>query len=540
MLGETLARRFWEFQGWRPEFVPDLEWGFLTRTRRWSAVTWLALLMLAVVVLSPATAPAAPAIAPRVGPNVPVTLEDLTNRTVNNSPLLRADPTNGRFVVLASRLDGPDFGCALQVSGDRGRGWLTVNPVAALPPGAEKCYAPEVAFDRSGALYYLFIGLQGAGNTPMGVFLTTSRDRGASFSSPRQVLGPGRYQVRMVLDPASGRSGRVHLVWLETASPAPLGGLPAGPNPLMASFSDDGGTSFSTPVRVSDPHRQRVVAPAVVLGAGHSIHILYYDLQEDARDYQGLEGPAWEGRWSLVLTSSRDGGRRFSAGVTVDENLVPPERVMLIFTMPPPSLAADGEGRLYAAWHDARNGDWDVFLRGSPDGGLSWSEPLRLNDDPLRSGSHQYLPHLDVSSSGRVDIAFYDRRGNPENRGNDVYYSFSTDAGRTFSPNLKLTTTDFDSRIGPRYDVPSASGLNEFGSRIAVLSSRSGAVVAWTDTRNTGRAFPAQDIFATSVSFPGEGGRPPWPAASVLLIVLGGAGALAVRRSRRRELAAEG
>lgn len=517
----------------------NLDGGFLTRSRRWPGAIWAAISIPLVGILLPAMPAADAAVVPRVSPNVPVTLEDLTNRTANNSPLLLADPTNGRFVVLANRLDGPDFGCALQVSGDGGRGWLTVNPVPELPPGAEKCYAPEVAFDRRGVLYYLFIGLQGAGNTPMGAFITTSRDRGASFSAARQVLGPGRYQVRMVLDPDAGPSGRVHLVWLETASPAPLGGLPTGPNPLMASFSDDGGMSFSSPVRVSDPHRQRVVAPAVALGADHTIHVLYYDLHDDARDYQGLEGPAWDGRWSLVLTSSSDGGRQFSPGVTVDEDLVPPERVMLIFTMPPPSLATDGKGRVYAAWHDARNGDWDVFFRRSPDGGLSWSEPLRLNDDPLRNGSHQYLPRIDVASSGRVDIAFYDRRGNSENRGNDVYFSFSSDSGRSFSPNVRLTTTDFDSRIGPRYDVPSASGLNDFGSRIAVLSSQSGAVVAWTDTRNTGRAFPAQDIFASAVSFPGQDRRTPWLAAPALLIVLG-ASALAVRRSRQRTKAAEG
>ena len=484
------------------------------------------------VVLLGATPPAASDGALRVGPNVPVSLEDLGNRDANNSPLLLADPTDHRFVVLANRLDGPDFGCALQLSGDGGRGWLTVNPVPELPPGADKCYAPEVAFDRGGVLHYLFVGLRGAGNTPMGAFVTTSRDRGASFSRPRQVLGEARYQVRMVIDRSLGRSGRIHLVWLEPASPPPLGGLPPGPNPLLASFSDDGGDTFSTPVRVSDPERQRVVAPAVALGPDHAVHVLYYDLQDDARDYQGLEGPPWEGRWSLVLASSADGSR-FTAGVTVDDAVVPPERVMLVFTMPPPSLVADREGHLYAAWHDARNGDWDVFLRASSDAGRSWSEPRRVNDDALRNGRHQYLPRIDVAPDGRLDIAFYDRRGNVENRGNDVYFAASTDAGGTFSPNLRLTTVDSDSKIGPRYEVPSAAGLNELGSRIAVLSGRSGAVVAWTDMRNTGRAFPAQDIFATSVSFPAPRERPWWLAAPAAALVAGAVVVLIVRRRRR-------
>ena len=73
--------------------------------------------------------------------------------------------------------DALDFGCALEVSGDAGGTFVPANPVPTLPPGAEKCYGPEVAFDRKGTLYFLFVGLRGTGNTPMGVFLTSSSDR---------------------------------------------------------------------------------------------------------------------------------------------------------------------------------------------------------------------------------------------------------------------------------------------------------------------------------------------------------------------------
>lgn len=484
--------------------------------------------------------PAAPAGArtPRPGPNVPVTPENLVDRTASNSPMVAADPTNSRFVALANRLDGPDFGCALQVSGDGGRGWVSADPVPHLPPGADKCYAPEIAFDRRGRLYYLFLGLHGAGNSPTGAFLTTSSDRARTFTAPRQVLGPERYQVRMAIDPTEGGAGRLHLVWLEATTPPPLGGLAPPPNPLMASYSDDGGRTFSRPVQVSDPDRQLVIAPAVAIGPHHDVHVLYDDLGADRVDYQGLEGPTFDGRWSLVATASTDGGRHFERGVTVDDAIVPPERVMLVFTMPPASLAADGAGRLFAVWDDARNGDWDVFLRSSSDGGRSWTDPRRLNDDPPDDGRHQYLPHVSVAPGGRVDVAFYDRRGNAENRGNDVYFTSSDDHGRTFSPNVKVTTLDSDSMIGPRYDVPSAAGLNEFGSRIALLSGRATALVAWTDTRNTGRAFPAQDIFAAPVavhsSTAARSSTPRLPFLVTALVVLAAAVAVGLARRHRR------
>lgn len=476
---------------------------------------------------------------PQVRAEVPVSTMDLVSRTANNSPLLVTDPDDSRFIVLANRMDAPDFGCALHVSGDGGRSWLTVNPVPELPPGADKCYAPEVAFDADGVLYYLFVGLAGAGNSPMGAFLTTSDDRGRSFTAPRQLLGPERYAVRMALDPTIGEVGRIHLVWLQATSDPPLGGFGPPPNPIMAAHSDDGGLTFSPPVQVSDPQRERVVAPALALGPDHAVHVLYYDLGADRVDYQGLEGPVFEGTWSLVLATSPDGGRQFQQGVVVEPAVVPPERVLLIFTMPPASLVADARNGVYVAWHDARNGDWDVFLRRSADGGRQWDEPRRLNDDGVGNGRHQYQPALSVASDGRLDAIFYDRRADDTNRGNDVYYTFSTDRATTFATNLQLTTQGSDSEIGPVYGVPSALGRFEFGSRISLVSQSAAVVAAWTDTRNTSRGPPAQDIFATQVDLPERNQGPAGgtrlgglllAAASLIALVL-----LRYRGRRRRQ-----
>lgn len=435
--------------------------------------------------------------APQVLRELPVTAEDERSAFANNSPLLAADPGDSRVVVMASRLDNPDFGCALHVSGDGGRTWLPAPVVEELPKGAEKCYGPEVAFDRQGKLKYLFIGLAGRGNTPTGAFLVTSTNQG--YSPPRRVLGPERYMVRMAIDRTIKPNGRIHLVWLEAGADSPLGGLPQADNPIMAAHSDDGGATFSEPIRVSDPGRTRVVAPALALGPNHSVHVAYYDLKDDSRDYQGLEGPAWEGNWTLVVSNSTDGGLSFGRGAVVDQDLVPPERVMLIYTMPPPSLVADPAGRLFAAWPDARNGDWDVFLRRSIDGGRSWEKVRRLNDDPVGSGSNQYMPRISSAPDGRLDAIFYDRRDDPRNVRNNVYFSSSNDHGDSFTKNKRVTTDSSDSMVGPRYPIPSAKGLVEYGARIALLSQEEAALASWTDTRNSSPDTYQQDIFATKI-----------------------------------------
>lgn len=173
---------------------------------------------------------------------------------------------------------------------------------------------------------------------------------------------------------------------------------------------------------------------------------------------------------------------------------------MLIFTMPPPSLVSGRSGELFAAWHDGRNGDWDVFLRRSTDSGRTWDEATRLNDDPPGNGRHQYLPRLSVAPDGRLDAIFYDRRNDPQNIQNDVYFTLAKDGERRFVPNLRITSEASNSLIGQRYTVRSATDMYEFGSRLALVSTRTAAFAAWTDTRNYLTGYKTQDIVGAGMS----------------------------------------
>lgn len=470
------------------------------------------------------------------GREVPVTATDLRAEHSHNSPMLAVDPTDSRFVVLANRLDAPDFGCQLHVSGNGGETFIPADPVPDLPEGAEKCYAPEVAFGPDGTLYYLFAGLAGAGNRPMGIFLTTSQDYGRSFSPPFRVLGPGQYQVRLRSDTTVGDDGRLHLVWLTTTKEPSLGSLPPPPNPIVASHSDDRGATWSEPVQVSGPAREHVVAPALALGENGSVHVAYYDLRGDRRDYHGLEGPPWDRPWSLVMATSRDGGETFGPSTTVDEDILPGERVMLIFTMAPPALAADGH-RLVLAWADARHGDRDVLARRSLDGGATWEGPVRISDDRAGNGRDQYLPQLAVSPDGRIDALFYDRREDPDNRYNHVYLTWSQDGGRSFAPNVRITSAASDSEIGQRYQGLAAQGLVEIGSRIALWSGQTRATAAWTDTRESHAGGRKQDIRALTATFPEAGGALPrlGGAGVALGLLIAAVAGLSVHNRRRRK-----
>jgi hypothetical protein len=99
-------------------------------------------------------------------------------------------------------------------------------------------------------------------------------------------------------------------------------------------------------------------------------------------------------------------------------------------------------GTLYVNWADKRSGgnDCNIWLIKSTDGGLTWSDPVRVNDDP--PGRHQFLNHMTIDQvTGKIYCIFYDRR-NYTDQNTDVYLAISDDGGETFL-NYKISDTPF-------------------------------------------------------------------------------------------------
>ena len=68
----------------------------------------------------------------------------------------------------------------------------------------------------------------------------------------------------------------------------------------------------------------------------------------------------------------------------------------------------------------------------SRDGGESWSDPVRVNDDAVGNGADQFLTWMAVDPvDGSVNVVFYDRR-NLEGTATSVTLARSVDGGRSF------------------------------------------------------------------------------------------------------------
>ena len=400
----------------------------------------------------------------------------------NNSPTVARNPTRPRNVVVVHRVDLPGFSASLQVSFDGGRAWQTT--ALPLPADLDRPFAPDVAFAPDGTLYVTYVNLQGAGNRPNNLWLSKSTDGGLTLSEPVKLAGDLAFQARMAID--SG--GTVYVTWLKVADVAPYA-IVAYPSPVVLVRSDDGGKTFSPPVEVSDPDRQRVGAASPVVDSAGNVVVLYQDFKDDSRDYQNLDGPVWEDPFALVVTRSRDGGRSWSKGVEVDADVLPTKR-FLVFLPEFPSIAAGPGESLYVAWADGRNGDLDVFVRRSTDGGVSWGAPVRVNDNRLKDGTDQYMPKVDVAPDGRVDVIFYDRRDDPSNIQTETYLAYSDDDGGTFD-NLPVSSAPFDSRVG---FAANAKVEADFGSRLGIESDDDETLAVWTDTRLGTEDTARQDV----------------------------------------------
>ncbi|UCE17121.1 MAG: hypothetical protein JSV84_09445, partial [Gemmatimonadota bacterium] len=137
----------------------------------------------------------------------------------------------------------------------------------------------------------------------------------------------------------------------------------------------------------------------------------------------------------------------------------------------------------------------DVIFSRSTDGGVTWSPPIRVNDDP-GTDAWQWFGTMSVAPDGRIDVVWLDTRaevvqGNGNGYNSSLYYSCSTDGGVTWSENVRLSEA-FNSHVGwPQQE--------KMGDYFHMISDSTGAHLAWAATFNG-----EQDVYYSRISAPGE------------------------------------
>jgi hypothetical protein len=127
-----------------------------------------------------------------------------------------------------------------------------------------------------------------------------------------------------------------------------------------------------------------------------------------------------------------------------------------------------------------------MFVR-STDAGHTFTAPKRVNDDPVNHNKWHWLGTLAVAPNGRIDSVWLDTRNAANNTDSQLFYSYSTDGGDTWAPNVAVSNS-----FNPFLGYPMQ---NKMGDYITIVSDNTGGNVAYAATFNN-----EEDIYYVRVA----------------------------------------
>ncbi|HWH07755.1 MAG TPA: sialidase family protein [Candidatus Thermoplasmatota archaeon] len=297
----------------------------------------------------------------------------------------------------------------------------------------------------------------------------------------------------------------------------------------IVAISSDGGDTFHTFTAVADgsfPVAFHDKAWIAAQNDGSAIHVLwlsflaggqmYFRSTDGGKTYTKVEqfatlvtgagqgsfvdvGPgdevyaSWGADDGAMLVRSKDKGETWDAPrkvvdmvpTSIENGLSPRDRRNLGF----PAMATDKfadspfAGAVYFTWQDGRDqGDpSNVYFAASFDGGETFTEPLRLNDDA--TSAPQLMPAISVSPGGVIDVTWVDQRLDADGLLLlDQYYTYSLDGGRTWAPNVRVRDAQ-DEGWDPNLSHHQ-NGMVFIGDYVDIDSSWQAAHPVWPDTRS--------------------------------------------------------
>jgi len=535
-----------------------------------------AVLALGTVGVALVQAPAPAAGPPALTRPVQATKIDVDPGRLYSSPSLVIDPANPLRIV-GGHADLRTRRCGVVRSLDGGRSWIRPDASPDTPdfPFCSQSQGGVIqapmAFGGGGMLYMALNGwgAEEAARTGGAVLLARSPDLGDSWETvlvhnARGKADAAAENTRPVQSIAvERRSGKDDVVYVTFALSFPGLTVPnAAPAKPMVAVSRDGGRTFAaqdltgnvfeTPA-VRDQAISAATTSTVAPGATTTTTTVPPAGSKAAQPNQvanfGAAGtrngmvarvdnkgnayvmwptgtaninPAPPG--GLALSKSTDGGKTWTSALAIpfsyDNATGGPASAY-------PQFAVAPNGTLHIVYN--RNptpdvaGTSEVYGRASYDGGKTWSEPRVLSDDDPKNFGGQFFPNISIAPNGRVDVIWWDTRDMQGLRAIDAYYSYSTDDGRHWSKNQRITHQSVDRKLGiwgNNYDIASQPGI---------ASTNAYAVFGWDDTRNSDRSFKdnttvgggLQDVYVAAAQFEAIGGGSSRTAKLVLAGALG-------------------
>ena len=197
---------------------------------------------------------------------------------------------------------------------------------------------------------------------------------------------------------------------------------------------DDGQGNIDQPRQITFPPENTATGGEIggVVAVGSNIHVM------GGRSYHFQEGVVEWDEFCVIYFNSTDNGETWS-----DEKII--SRVDRHYSGPGWDIGANGSN-IHVVWEDAGYIDespegYEIVGRNSTDNGITWNNEIRLTNHINRSEQ----PRTAVDGDN-IHVAWIDNRDHyPYEDAFEIYYINSTDGGKTWSDETRLTYAKNDS-----------------------------------------------------------------------------------------------
>ncbi|MEX2660265.1 MAG: sialidase family protein [Acidimicrobiales bacterium] len=451
--------------------------------------------------------------------------ETAPTRGFSGPASMAADPDNPR-VLVAATANLRNRTCHLLVSTDAGMTWhfSKERPAAESYPnctnGSAGVPQASLAWGSDGTLYYASEAY-GEGEGPRegvtSIALARTTDLGETWTTT--IVADARSEpepkpefngVTGLAVDTSGDEDAVYVgfsqSWRDsTESDHPLNGK----RPVVVSASTDGGETFGEPVNLNEqseltmsfggeeyPLHFQTAFGRPFLTAHDGVILAVADggpPNDDPppeEDFDGIFGEALP----MLVGRSTDQGSTW----TVSELSPPVYNAMGSHTGMGWTAEGGAEGTFVFAYSATpadtpSAGKSDIVVQRSTDGGVTWTDPVAINDDDPSDLYTSFYPQLDVAPNGRVDVVWQDNRERTDYLVN-VRYTYSTDGGVTWASNTEVTDRPIDFNLGISFNSDIRQGPG-------VASTNEYAAFGWADSRFADEVSQTQDNFGVVAQF---------------------------------------
>jgi hypothetical protein len=428
---------------------------------------------------------------PSVGPNV-----DVSNlRGPQAETSITIDPSDDQ-ILLAGSNSLTEGTMRAYGSTDGGATWQTTTVFPKPKRQSDSCAAdPGVAVDRTGRQYFSFIRSTPCQLGHPHLYVASRSGPDAAWSTPVLVspLRGARFDDKPAItvdrSATSPHVNRVYTAWTRVAHD--------GRFSILVSSSDDGGRTWSAPVRANRSGEQLSYVTLATSRRG-TLYVAWHDISA----------------FHVNIAMSTDGGKTFGgeqqvvafAIVTIPSCaagiVIPAQKRTCV--QPNPIVSVDTSagryaGRVYVTYTLTDfQGDkgiavtvFDSRLRplvGYP----VHKQALLIAPAPLSANSDQFWPASAVDpSDGTFWTCFYDTRGDPKRT--RAYYSctYSTDGGGTWAKPVRAASAASD-------ETKATADPREYGDYEGLAVANGVAHPIWTDGRKL--ASRGEEIYTTTLS----------------------------------------